>query len=110
MPVKGHRHDLLGRSGSCLPICADGIKNGTETDVDCGGSCGRCGNGRTCLVANDCMSGTCTGGRCGPCTPTQLCGSETCGTCRCDLQSGTGQPVCDTGPASGSSVTDCERC
>lgn len=24
------------------PTCSDGIQNGTETGVDCGGSCGAC--------------------------------------------------------------------
>ena len=74
--------------GSCLGgrcvTCNDGLKNGSETDVDCGGSCKRCGNGRSCLVANDCASGTCTGGVCVTCTPNQLCGSDARGSCRCD--------------------------
>src|SRR5262245_27518720 len=34
--------------------CADGIKNGAETDVDCGGSCAACGDGKGCLVAEQC--------------------------------------------------------
>src|SRR5688572_28550340 len=28
--------------------CNDEIKNGSESDVDCGGSCPRCGNGKAC--------------------------------------------------------------
>ncbi|MFT3772918.1 MAG: hypothetical protein QM820_46630 [Minicystis sp.] len=33
-------------NNSCLPfdLCTDGIKNGDETDVDCGGSCPPCPN------------------------------------------------------------------
>ncbi len=45
--------------------CTDGVKNGTETDVDCGGSCtADCANGKLCSVAGDCSSGICTSGTC----------------------------------------------
>jgi hypothetical protein len=48
--------------------CNDGVKDGTETDVDCGGgatSCAnRCGNGKTCLIDGDCTSGHCVDGVC----------------------------------------------
>ncbi len=39
--------------------CADGVKNGTETAVDCGGACGGCGAGQPCLVGADCKTGWC---------------------------------------------------
>ncbi len=40
--------------------CANGVKDGTETDVDCGGSgCSKCANGKTCTLASDCASGNC---------------------------------------------------
>jgi hypothetical protein len=47
------------------PSCADGVRNGVETDVDCGGgnsggaTCDRCAVGQTCQVAGDCQSGIC---------------------------------------------------
>lgn len=45
--------------------CGDGTKNGTETDVDCGGGCGpSCGLGKVCNGGGDCQSGYCTGGVC----------------------------------------------
>lgn len=46
--------------------CADGDKNGAETDVDCGGpDCEkRCAKGRACLVSPDCESGICREGIC----------------------------------------------
>ena len=45
--------------------CTDGIKNASETDVDCGGPvCPRCITSRSCGVNNDCLSGFCTGGVC----------------------------------------------
>lgn len=40
--------------------CTDGENNGTESDVDCGGVCGRCGDGLACGNAADCASGICT--------------------------------------------------
>lgn len=42
------------------PSCVDGAKNGSETDVDCGGSCGKCFDGRACQQPMDCLSGLCT--------------------------------------------------
>jgi hypothetical protein len=42
----------------------DGVKNGSETAVDCGGSCPRCADGAACGLAADCQSGVCTGGLC----------------------------------------------
>jgi hypothetical protein len=41
--------------------CGDGVKNGSETDVDCGGACAACGPGAVCLLAADCASHVCTG-------------------------------------------------
>src|SRR5262249_40338049 len=60
------------KKGSKQPAatCRDGRRNGAETDVDCGGgTCPRCQDGKTCRVANDCVSGTCPNGRCVTCTP-----------------------------------------
>jgi hypothetical protein len=50
---------MAGGSG-----CTDGVKNGVESDVDCGGNCpNRCGIGRACDSAADCVSGqTCAKG------------------------------------------------
>jgi hypothetical protein len=41
--------------------CANGLEDGDETDVDCGGTrCGKCGAGNACSVPADCLSGRCT--------------------------------------------------
>jgi hypothetical protein len=46
--------------GACVPpSCTDGLANATEADVDCGGDCPPCDNGRGCEVAADCASGFC---------------------------------------------------
>jgi hypothetical protein len=41
-----------------IDTCTDHIKDGSETDVDCGGSdpCPRCDTGQSCLSASDCES------------------------------------------------------
>ncbi|APR81951.1 Hypothetical protein A7982_07300 [Minicystis rosea] len=52
--------------GHCPALpCADGVKDGTETDTDCGGSCpNKCEIGQHCLSDNDCYSHWCLGGSC----------------------------------------------
>ncbi len=57
----------------CLdPTCADGVQNGTETDVDCGGgACPGCDDGEMCMVGTDCSSQVCDG-------QTNTCTSPTC--------------------------------
>ncbi len=39
--------------------CSNGVKDGSETATDCGGTCGACGAGQPCLVASDCKTGWC---------------------------------------------------
>ena len=45
--------------------CDDGLKNGSETAVDCGGpSCPPCPLYRACVVNGDCRSASCLGSLC----------------------------------------------
>jgi len=45
--------------------CTDKVKNGLETDVDCGGGiCPKCAGGKKCIKPSDCQSGVCSGGSC----------------------------------------------
>jgi hypothetical protein len=47
-------------SGRCATArCDDGVKNGAESDVDCGQPCKRCALGGTCAESEDCASGKC---------------------------------------------------
>ena len=47
------------------PACADGVQDGQETDVDCGGpSCRKCVGGKQCGSPSDCFSGNCAAGTC----------------------------------------------
>jgi hypothetical protein len=49
------------------PTCTDSVRNGNETDVDCGGTCPRCAVGKTCVARNDCASARCEAGTCQTC-------------------------------------------
>lgn len=48
------------------PGPTDGVKNGTETDVDCGGASKspRCKAGLVCVASSDCESNLCKAGKC----------------------------------------------
>jgi len=50
----------------CYPAaCGDGIRNGDESDIDCGGnSCPKCGGGKVCITGTDCASEKCLNGKC----------------------------------------------
>lgn len=50
----------------CLPAtCDDSIRNGTESDVDCGGDvCLPCSGGDGCVSGTDCYSGVCQAQAC----------------------------------------------
>jgi hypothetical protein len=86
---------LLCVSGACVmpeaPSCTDGVKNGVETDVDCGGGCTPCADGKLCSSFSDCASVVCSQARCQPpsCTDGAKNSVETdidcggpCGGCR----------------------------
>ena len=56
-------------AGLCAEArCDDGVKNGGETDMDCGGGsksgCGACDDGKGCLLPGDCKSEVCVVARC----------------------------------------------
>ena len=64
--------------------CTDGIQNGAETDIDCGGgSCPRCADGKKCSTRNDCASALCIGGVCKSCVANDECGLEANGLTEC---------------------------
>ncbi len=71
--------DCKGEQAYChayhCATCNDGLKNGDETDVDCGEHCGKC-QGDPCTDAATCKTGNCVDGVC--CD--ELC-DETCRAC-----------------------------
>ena len=98
-------------AGSCAPAggptCDDGVQNGDETDVDCGGpDCDPCADGESCADDSDCASGNCDAGSCAAvaatCDDGELNGDETDVDC--------GGPDCDpcADGASCNTGTDCQ--
>ncbi len=100
-------------SNTCAaaPTCSDNVKNGTETDVDCGGGCPPCAVGGACMQNGDCVTNVCNpatqtcsamptcmdgiknqnetdidcGGMCGPCAVGQDCTTNAdCSSGNCD--------------------------
>ncbi|MBI5536810.1 MAG: hypothetical protein HY898_29080 [Deltaproteobacteria bacterium] len=50
---------------AAAPSCTDLLKNGNETDTDCGGdTCPKCADTLKCAVASDCQSAVCQAGSC----------------------------------------------
>ena len=93
--------------------CHDGAKTAGEGDVDCGGTCAPCIDGKACNSGDDCTSrscsaGTCVaptcsdgvrdgyesdadcGGICGACASGKVCAADTdCTSAACDNGIGT---------------------
>jgi MYXO-CTERM domain-containing protein len=95
--------DPNAQQQASVPTCTDKEKNGSETDVDCGGSCGPCGDNQACDKAADCNSKVCTANKCAPatCTDGVKNASET------DIDCGGGTcPQCAVG-LSCTNITDC---
>ena len=101
--------------------CTDRIKNGDETDIDCGGSCStKCDPGRACAKAADCLTGVCTSGQCGATCDDKLkdqsetdvdCGGfNACERCKdgkaCTAGTDCASRVCDKGACQAPSCTD----
>jgi hypothetical protein len=72
------------------PTCGDGVKNGGELAVDCGGGCLGCPTGTLCASGVDCLSQVCAAGACkaASCNDGLKNGSETDADC--------GGPSCAT--------------
>lgn len=99
---------IAGTTGTCThPTCSDSVQNGTESDVDCGGSCpAKCANAKKCNQNSDCANGWCNAsGLCATpsCSDGIMNGSETgkdCGgSCALSCSSGFGSSCqqCATG-------------
>ncbi|CAF0730480.1 unnamed protein product [Adineta steineri] len=67
-----YSRELSAREVSALTkdkTCSDGIMNGDETDIDCGGSCLTCAVGKNCTLTKDCDNVQCVN---------NICASATC--------------------------------
>ena len=100
--------------------CRDGVQNGTETDVDCGGeNCLPCGLTEDCDEDRDCATGVCSRGECvsEACLDGAMNGTETdvdcggdCTPCMigqdCSVGSDCVSEVCDSGVCAEPSCSD----
>jgi hypothetical protein len=90
--------------GACTQdMCSDGAKNGSESDIDCGGICSPCAVGRHCGKGADCSSDSCTSGTCvaATCTDGIRNGGEA------DVDCGGPCPGCPDGQRC-AAATDCK--
>jgi hypothetical protein len=119
-----------GNGGELPPSCGNGVRSGSETDIDCGGdACAPCAAGKACLVGSDCEQSVCgdgscraatcsdgvrndmetdidCGGGCAPCSDGKICRvAADCSSGRCDALS---CASCNDGLKNGDeSGTDC---
>jgi hypothetical protein len=75
--AEGRAGDEGGTDAAVASSCSDGIKNGNETGVDCGGSCPPCANSKDCKIAGDCQSGDCKNLVCMACATNADCATAT---------------------------------
>ena len=82
----------VNSTGYCLASCMNGVRDGLETDRDCGGPiCAACAIGKLCATRSDCQSRDCLASHCQPpvCTDGQRnqtetdvdCGGDVCLSC-----------------------------
>jgi hypothetical protein len=73
-PAEGQQQDRP--APDVAPTCSDGVQNGGESDVDCGGPCpAKCKTGKGCKKHVECESGICgPASTCRPCAGTPLDG------------------------------------
>jgi hypothetical protein len=109
-----------GGAASGAPTCTDKIRNGGETDVDCGGSCPGCVVGDYCDVGGDCLSGICSSYLCAEAgcidgaqngTESDVdCGGFSCAPCvqgkQCFLDDDCWSKSCELGACVDDSCTD----
>jgi hypothetical protein len=88
---------LVCTVGICAaPNCADGVQNGAETGLDCGGgTCPSCPAGQGCTGTTDCQSKVCTGSVCQ--APSCFDGVQNGGETDKDCGGATTCPLCVTG-------------
>ncbi len=106
-PVAVDDRYALEPATAVLGGCSNGVSDGAETDLDCGGpDCAPCAAGAACHQARDCRSTLCVGNQCQPqdCQDGTMNGTETdadcggpdCPTCAAGLWCTQG-PDCSSG-------------
>lgn len=81
-----------GTGGGSTATCTDGVQNGDETGVDCGGSCTSCGGTPNCSdgIQNGDETGIDCGGSCTACGGSSIVGSWEESNPSCTNSSGDG--------------------
>ena len=94
---------------SLIPFsCSNRVKDGSETDVDCGGDCNACSSGKTCSTINDCSSKICDDSTCGKSSCSDKikngdetdvdCGGKNCNDCSigdtCSINNDCASSIC----------------
>ena len=111
--------EVCDGNGNCVVrTCMDTMKNGDETDVDCGGAeCPPCADGLICNQASDCESANCADNVCcdTPCDEAcDVCsaaaGAATDGTCETAAQGADGDPSCAPYVCDGTDTTCPNSC
>ena len=103
-----HQTCHVGACTAPAPTCHDGLKNGHETDVDCGGpDCAPCGTGQVCAADADCAHGeVCHAGLCAPpacvCNPANAVGQ--CVNNACTFHCNAGFSDCNGVPHDGCEI------
>lgn len=72
--------------------CSDGVRNGGESDIDCGGPCGVCDDKKKCDLPADCKNLRCENNICVSCSDGVKNGDEVntdCGGLSCSFCKGT---------------------
>src|SRR5262245_46028154 len=98
--------------GICAPSCSDGIQDGNETDVDCGGpDCDPCSDGQFCNSNADCINSCDSSFTCCNSTGTSsVCGANCTDLCAagetCTSNSDCANSLCVNGTCGGSPVCD----
>jgi hypothetical protein len=98
-------NSAICQAGACTEATpTDGVKNGGESDVDCGGAAApKCAPDKKCTTADDCDSAICTASVCAAPSPTD--GVKNGGESDIDC-GGPNAPKCDAGKAC-EAHTDC---
>ena len=95
--------------GDLAASCTNGEPDPAETDVDCGGPCPPCDDGRRCIAASDCVSQLCRDGTCAPCMTAADCADAPgtfCDGGRCIPQREVGEACSDRAACTSGACSD----
>lgn len=86
---------FVGACARPVPTCTDGLRNGLEADVDCGGpNCSPCAVGRACELPEDCASQVCRQHACAEASGAKCARNTDCPDGAC--LDGSCAPLCPT--------------